>query len=49
MVIQTEAGFEFTGAECASWMREAGFPTMSIMPLAAFYSAIIAEKANCQA
>ena len=45
MVIQTEAGFEFTGAECTGWMREAGFQTMSIMPLAAFYSAIIAEKA----
>ena len=44
MVLQTEAGFEFTAAECISWMREVGFQTMSIMPLAAFYSAIIAEK-----
>ena len=45
MVIQTDAGFEFTGAECTGWMREAGFQTISIIPLAAFYSAIIAEKA----
>ena len=44
MVLQTKAGFEFTGAECISWMREEGFQTLSIVPLAAFYSAIIAEK-----
>lgn len=44
MVIQTAGGSEFTGAECAGWMREAGFATVSIIPLAAFYYAIIAEK-----
>jgi ubiquinone/menaquinone biosynthesis C-methylase UbiE len=44
MVIQTAGGFEFTGAECAAWMREAGFETGSIMPLAAFYSAVVAKK-----
>ncbi len=44
MVLQTEAGSEFTGTECIRWMREVGFQTVSIMPLAAFYSAIIAEK-----
>ena len=49
MVIQTAGGSEFTGAECAEWMREAGFATVSIIQLAAFYSAIIAEKADCQA
>jgi SAM-dependent methyltransferase len=47
MVIQTAGGSEFTGAECAGWMREAGFTTVSIIKLAAFYSAIIAEKADC--
>lgn len=49
MVLQTEAGFEFTAAECISWMREAGFQTMSTTPLAAFYTAIIAEKPDCPA
>jgi hypothetical protein len=44
MLLQTEAGFEFTAAECATWMREAGFRTTTVMPLAAFYSAITAEK-----
>jgi hypothetical protein len=49
MVIQTAGGSEYTGSECAGWMREAGFETVSIIPLAAFYSAIIAEKADCPA
>jgi hypothetical protein len=44
MMIQTAGGFEFTGAECATWMREAGFETMNITPLAAFYSAVVATK-----
>jgi hypothetical protein len=44
MVLQTEAGFEFTAAECMSWMREVGFQTLNIMSLPAFYSAITAEK-----
>jgi hypothetical protein len=47
MVLQTEAGFEFTASDCISWLREAGFQTMRIIPLAAFYSAIIAKKPGC--
>ena len=44
MLIQTEGGSEFTGAECASWMHEAGFATVSIESLGAWYSAVIAKK-----
>jgi O-methyltransferase domain/Dimerisation domain len=44
MLIQTAGGFEFTGAECASWMREAGFASVTIEPLGTFYSAVIARK-----
>lgn len=25
MLIETEGGFDFTGADCCGWMREAGF------------------------
>ncbi len=25
MLIETQGGFDFTGADCASWMREVGF------------------------
>ena len=25
MLIETKAGFEFTGANCSGWMRDAGF------------------------
>ena len=44
MLIQTDGGFEFTGAECADWMREAGFAAVAIEPLGTLYSAVIATK-----
>ncbi len=25
MLIETPSGFDYTGADCAAWMREAGF------------------------
>jgi len=25
MLIETQAGFDFTGADCSGWMRDAGF------------------------
>jgi hypothetical protein len=42
-LIQTAGGFEFTGAECASWMREADFASVTIKPLGTLYSAVIAR------
>jgi hypothetical protein len=44
MLLQTDGGSEFTGAECASWMHEAGFAGIVICPLGPLYSAVIARK-----
>ena len=44
MLLQTDCGSEFTGAECASWMHEAGFAAIVICPLGPLYSAVIARK-----
>ena len=44
MLLQTDGGSEFTGAECAEWMREAGFASTVLLPLGPFYSAVVAKK-----
>ena len=33
MLIETAAGFEYTGSECSAWMREAGFRDIRIEQL----------------
>ena len=33
MLIETRGGFDFTGADCAGWMREAGFREFRVEPL----------------
>ena len=33
MLIETPGGFDYTGADCASWMKEAGFSTTRVEPL----------------
>ena len=33
MLIETREGFDFTGAECMGWLREAGFAETRIEPL----------------
>jgi len=33
MLIETEGGFDFTGADCQGWMREAGFSETRVEPL----------------
>jgi SAM-dependent methyltransferase len=33
MLIETHGGFDFTGAECRKWMKEAGFSRTKIEPL----------------
>ena len=33
MLIETEAGFDYTGAECGAWLREAGFRETRVAPL----------------
>ena len=44
MLIETRGGFDFSGADCISWMREAGFSDARVSPLVGAYSAVIATK-----
>jgi hypothetical protein len=44
MLIMTEGGFDFTGADCIGWMREAGFQRTCVEPLALGLSMIVATK-----
>jgi len=44
MLIETEDGFDYTGADFKSWVKEAGFKEVSIMPLTGPTSAAIAIK-----
>jgi SAM-dependent methyltransferase len=34
MLIETHGGFDFTGADCRKWMKEAGFKRTQAIPLA---------------
>ena len=44
MLIDTHCGFDFTGAECTAWMREAGFRTTHIEPLAGHDALVVGIK-----
>ncbi len=44
MLIETEKGFDFTGADFDRWAREAGFKQTEVMPLTGPSSAVIAIK-----
>jgi SAM-dependent methyltransferase len=44
MLIETPAGFDYTGADCKSWMREAGFRDVRIEPLQGPYSMAVGRK-----
>ncbi|HET6378748.1 MAG TPA: methyltransferase [Methylocella sp.] len=44
MLIETQGGFDFTGADCQGWMREAGFSQTRVEPLAGPDSMVIAVK-----
>jgi len=44
MLIMTEAGFDFTTAECMAWMKDAGFGAMSVQPLAGGISMVVGNK-----
>jgi hypothetical protein len=44
MLIETRAGFDFTGADCVGWMRDAGFASCRVVPLAVHHSAVIGIK-----
>jgi SAM-dependent methyltransferase len=44
MLIETPDGFDYTGADCAAWMREAGFRDVRIEPLRGPYSMAVGRK-----
>jgi hypothetical protein len=44
MLIETPGGFDYTGADCSEWMREAGFSTTRVEPLVGPDSMVIGIK-----
>jgi hypothetical protein len=44
MLIETPAGFDYTGADCRGWMEEAGFKNVRIEPLQGPYSMAVGQK-----
>ncbi len=44
MLIETPGGFDYTGADCAGWMREAGFSTTRAEPLVGPDSMVVGIK-----
>ena len=44
MLIETPGGFDYTGADCQTWMREAGFVSTRVEPLVGPDSMVIGYK-----
>lgn len=44
MLIETRGGFDYTGADCSAWMREAGFRQTRVEPLSGPDSMVIGVK-----
>ena len=44
MLIETPGGFDFTGADCTAWMKEAGFSATRVEPLTGADSMVIGRK-----
>ncbi|BCQ23187.1 methyltransferase [Caballeronia sp. NK8] len=44
MLIETPGGFDYTGAQCCAWMKEAGFASARVEPLVGPDSMVIATK-----
>jgi hypothetical protein len=44
MLIETSGGFDYTGADCTAWMREAGFKAMRVEALVGPDSMVVAIK-----
>lgn len=44
MLIETPGGFDFTGADCTAWMKEAGFSATRVEPLTGADSMVIGIK-----
>ena len=44
MLITNQAGFDFTGADCSDWMRDAGFIETRVEPLCGPTSMVVGIK-----
>jgi O-methyltransferase domain len=44
MLIETPGGFDYTGADCVAWMREAGFRDLRVEHLIGPYSMVVGLK-----
>jgi hypothetical protein len=44
MLIETPGGFDYTGADCAAWMKDAGFSATRVEPLIGPDSMVVAIK-----
>jgi hypothetical protein len=44
MLIQTAGGSEYSAEECMSWMQEAGFARMRVLPLTRVQTAVLGFK-----
>jgi hypothetical protein len=44
MLLASPGGFDFTGADCVGWMREAGFRDLRVEPLTADQSMVVGTK-----
>ena len=44
MLIETKGGFDYTGADCRSWMKEAGFTQNYVQHLAGPDSMVVGTK-----
>lgn len=44
MLIETPGGFDYTGADCSGWMKEAGFSSTRVEPLVGPDSMVMAVK-----
>ena len=44
MLVMTSSGFDFSGADCMTWMSEAGFKACRVVPLTAVLSMVVGAK-----
>jgi len=44
MLIETPGGFDYTGADCRGWLKDAGFRKSSVVPLVGPHSMVIGVK-----
>jgi hypothetical protein len=44
MLLETQEGFDYTGADCCGWMSDAGFRETRIEPLTGIESMVVGIK-----